>query len=898
MAPAERSLRDGLQRVRRRWFGAVALAVGWKIAIAAAVSLGVVAVVDRMWHPAATLLVALTIAAVVAVAAAALGFAWPYRRRPDDRRVARFVEERYPECEDEIVAAVDVAARAEPTGFAALVVQRASGRLAGLDPARVVSAKELRSEAVRFALATAALTLSVVLTMPSVLRATAGATRPSVRGSSTSPRASSATPPRVESIDLHYDYPPFTGLASRDDRDGGDIYAPAGTRVRMRVRADRPIAAAHVALGSGSVPASRVDARTFESTLTLAADGSYRASVQDAGGLRGESVEYFIRLVTDRPPEIHIVRPAGDQEITPLEEVTIEAQADDDFGIASMDMVFAVAGGPEHVVAFQSTSGPATARTGRRLLSAEELGVKPGDVISYYARARDVPHAKLPTLAHSEIYFLEVKPFNEEYSLAESQAMAASAGTELAGLIAAQKEVISATWNLQRRAKAGASSDDLKAVATAQADVKARTERAAGARPFRRGAGGMFLQFIRVPQEAGGLGHVAEAAAAMARAVEQLNGGSTKDAISPEMTALTALLKAEAEIRQRQITQQRNGSASFGNGRQGQDLSSLFDRELKRQQKSSYETRSAAEAQQPRPDTQPALDRISDLARRQEDLARRQQASSTLPDEERRRELERLTREQQELQRQLEQAAEQQQRSASAGGSNAQKGSSAQQAIREALQQMRAAARELQRQNARDAASKAAAAAGQLRRAEAGLQNSRPAAADATSETRGLADALDSLRKTRDDLTRLQRRLEKASREDRERGQQGARAGSELERAQQDYTRALQRAQEMVRGTPQPGKNTGLAASTPEQHEWSWGAPGTEAWKQDFSKWEALGNNLGRALERSESSVADRLSKSLARDRLRGGAAERVPDGYAERVARYYESLASAVKRQ
>jgi hypothetical protein len=176
LAPGERSLRDGLQRVRRRWFGAVVLAVGWKIAIAAAAALGIVAVVDRVWRPAGTLLVALTIAAVVAVAAATLVFVWPYRKRPDDRRVARFVEERCPECEDEIVAAVDIASRAEPTGFAALVVERASARLTGLDPARIVPAKELRSAAVRFALATAALTLSVVLAVPSVLRASVGAT--------------------------------------------------------------------------------------------------------------------------------------------------------------------------------------------------------------------------------------------------------------------------------------------------------------------------------------------------------------------------------------------------------------------------------------------------------------------------------------------------------------------------------------------------------------------------------------------------------------------------------------------------------------------------------------------------------------------------------------------------
>ena len=708
-------------------------------------------------------------------------------------------------------------------------------------------------------------------------------------------------PPRVEAIDLHYEYPPFTSLAPRDEADGGDIYAPAGTRVRLRVRADKPIAAARVALGSGvpSPSVTRVDGRTFESTLTLARDGSYRASVSDADGLGGETVEYFIRLVADRPPEIHIVRPAGDQEITPLEEVTIEARADDDFGIASMDMVFAVAGGREHVVPFQTITGDATARVGSRLIAAEDLGVKPGDVISYYARARDVPHAKAPSLAHSEIYFLEVKPFNEEYAMADSSAMAAATGTELAGLIAAQKEVISATWNLQRRAGAGSSAADVRAVANAQAEVKTRTERAASsARPMRRGAGGMFFQFDAQPRGGGTSGSVADAAAAMGRALEHLNAGSTRDAMSPEMAALNALLKAEAEIRQRQIAQQQNGTSTFGNGRQGQDLSNLFDRELKRQQRTNYETGSPVEQPSPQPDDASALDRIRDLARRQEDLARRQQEANTLQEKERRRELERLTREQEQLRRQLEQAARQQQ-SASAGRGQNQPADGAQSAIRDALDEMRRAASDLQRNEPGAASERAGKAAEQLRQAEARLQSGAARENGQNGDTRKLADSLDAVREQRDRLTRLERRLADLERTGKEpqgrdggRGNTAGQTGDELRRAQEEYAREVQRARELLGRLEQNGRDTSRAAATPEEHEWSWGAPGTEAWKQDFSKWESLGKDAVRALERSESSVAGRLSKSLARDRLRAGASERVPDAYAERVARYYESLA------
>ena len=84
----------------------------------------------------------------------------------------------------------------------------------------------------------------------------------------------------------------------------------------------------------------------------------------------------------DRPPEVHILRPGGDQQITPLEEVPIEARADDDYGIASFDLVYSVAGGTEKVVPFTHVGGTNVARIGSRLLAAEDLGVKPGDVIT------------------------------------------------------------------------------------------------------------------------------------------------------------------------------------------------------------------------------------------------------------------------------------------------------------------------------------------------------------------------------------------------------------------------------------------------------------------------------------------------------------------------------------
>ncbi len=53
------------------------------------------------------------------------------------------------------------------------------------------------------------------------------------------------------------------------------------------------------------------------------------------------------------------------------------------------------------------------------------------------------------------MFFLEVKPFNEEFVAAQSQAMGGGGpATQIDTLIAAQKEIISATWNLERRSAA------------------------------------------------------------------------------------------------------------------------------------------------------------------------------------------------------------------------------------------------------------------------------------------------------------------------------------------------------------------------------------------------------------------------------------------------------------
>ena len=59
-------------------------------------------------------------------------------------------------------------------------------------------------------------------------------------------------PPRVTRIDVAYSYPRSLGLESRVEEDSGDVYAPVGTDVQLRIHVDRPAAAGQLLMSGGA----------------------------------------------------------------------------------------------------------------------------------------------------------------------------------------------------------------------------------------------------------------------------------------------------------------------------------------------------------------------------------------------------------------------------------------------------------------------------------------------------------------------------------------------------------------------------------------------------------------------------------------------------------------------
>src|SRR4029078_7904800 len=150
----------------------------------------------------------------------------------------------------------------------------------------------------------------------------------------------------------------------------------------------------------------------FVGQLTVAGDTSYYIELVSVDGeaYRGSN-EYDVTVLSDHPPVISFDKPGRDRKATNLEEVFTQARAEDDYGVVSMDLHFSVNGGEEKEVNPQQLTGDsALSLTGAYTFFLEEYHLKPGDFISYYARARDASNEST-----SDIYFIEVRHFELAY---------------------------------------------------------------------------------------------------------------------------------------------------------------------------------------------------------------------------------------------------------------------------------------------------------------------------------------------------------------------------------------------------------------------------------------------------------------------------------------------------
>jgi len=344
--------------------------------------------------------------------------------------------------------------------------------------------------------------------------------------------------------------------------------------------------------------------------VPISKDGMYHvAAIEKQEDIR-LTEDYFIEAQKEEPPKVRIAKPGSDAKVSPIEEVSVTVEADDDFGVRDVELRYSVNGGPEKVV---QIPGRGKNVEGKTMISLEDFKMVPGDVISMYARARD---ARSET--SSDMLFLEAQPFEREYSQSQQAGGGGGGGGDQDDddqVTRRQKEIIAATFNQirDRSRDKGKEAENAKFLGEQQGKLGAQTLSLA-ARSKSRELSGTNAEFQSFTKD------MEAASQAMTEAAGKLRAKNFKDAIPSEQKALQHLLRAEATRRQIQVAFGRQGGGGGGGGA-GRDLDSLFDLELD-MEKNQYETGAqAASSDQRSKEIDDALQKLEQLARRQQELA-------------------------------------------------------------------------------------------------------------------------------------------------------------------------------------------------------------------------------------------------------------------------------------
>ena len=590
--------------------------------------------------------------------------------------------------------------------------------------------------------------------------------------------------PKLTAIEIAYTYPEYTQLKPIIQQGDGNIRAVAGSQAEVRITTNKAIQSATLTVDAqDSTPMLISDGRTLTTTLDVLNDGKYTVKLLCVDGFNNQTpIEYTITAVPDEPPEIAIREPGRDIKATKLEEVKILAEATDDYGVENMTLMYSIGSGEAQELPVETLEVKAEKIiSGAYVFYLEELDVEPGELISYYAQATDNNTRTGPGTSTSELYFIEVRPFNERYMQMDAEGQQAQQeGQPFPNLIADQRTIIKNTWKHIHSRPSPITEDyqsAVKQIGVEQDQLKDKTQRVTDELST-------SMRNANVDPEM--LMNLEGAVAKMGEASDELFAIKPKAALPHEQDALELLTKAMMEL-DKVLTQMRAGGNQAAADNMEMDMEDLQD---------AIEQDENELDEQMQEQTQELLDQARDMLAQQEQLTEQSQqmAREGQPSQ---REMQQNSQQEGQLAGQAQQMAEQaQQMGQSSGqgtGSNTgQRMVQAGEALQQASENMQAASENMAAEQPQMGAAKGQKAEENLQQA---IEELEKVAAQYTDQAlEDATETLDQLMTKQSEVREQTETLEEETRQDGV-GVEDLRNASQLANEQRTLRRDLEQLQ-------------------------------------------------------------------------------------------------------
>jgi len=280
--------------------------------------------------------------------------------------------------------------------------------------------------------------------------------------------------PRLERADAKLDYPDYTKLEDRVVQDVRTVSVVEGTKLTLQCFLNKSVASAKLVDAKDAaaevikLTAASDEPLRYEAPWTCEQSRRLKLELLDeAGRTNQKTVTFNIHVLPNQPPNVKVVFPAKDLEVSPLEELELKATVWDDFGSAKLGLTYSLAGAPPIDVVISEGVAAKQKHEAAHVVRLEDLHAEPDQLLSYHWWAEDIGPDGQPRRIFGDMYFAEVRPFEEIFRQGEQppggeqqqrqqqqqqnqqgQGQNAQDAQQLAKL---QKDIISATWKLVLR---------------------------------------------------------------------------------------------------------------------------------------------------------------------------------------------------------------------------------------------------------------------------------------------------------------------------------------------------------------------------------------------------------------------------------------------------------------
>jgi hypothetical protein len=423
--------------------------------------------------------------------------------------------------------------------------------------------------------------------------------------------------PALERADVKITPPAYSGQPVKEIRNTLKVSVLEGSEVAFQFKVNKPIAEAEL-FGEDKtlipLKANRDDPTILEGAMKPEKSQRYRLHLVDEKDRSNKQPPWItVNVQSNQLAKIEVVFPKKDVQVSSIQEMPVEAKVSDDLGVMRSGAVFSLAGKSREIMLSTKPLEAVKKHELKALYDLEIESAEPRQLVSYYFWAEDNGPKGEVRRAMSDMFFADVRHFEDIFR--EAEAPPSEPGPPKKGesdkLIDLQKQVVNASWKLVRDTQAGRPIEE----AVVDVDVVRQSQEIALNQVKEAMEKAEDAEIKTALTEA--WKSMKDALTPLEQVIEEKKRGPLTQALSFEQSALEWLYRTAS--REHQVMRQGKPQKGAGQQKNEQQLMNL---ELK-QQEQRYEEEKQATPEQTaeQQENLMVLNRLKELARRQEALA-------------------------------------------------------------------------------------------------------------------------------------------------------------------------------------------------------------------------------------------------------------------------------------